>query len=390
MSLPILPPELIEEILSCLPVKLLVRFTCVCKHWNSLIFDPRFAKLHLERSPKHTHTLLTLLDGVEESETWVVAPQSVRRLLEYPASTVVNEDKCYRFTVNNFYAIGSANGLVCFIGDKSMHYENNEIYSWLWNPSLQLISRNSPTLSFMHPNHWVHLGFGYDDSGDTYKVVAVLWDYTVQKWEGRVHCMGDSCWRKTLACPNFPTLLIRTPIGRFVNGSVNWLALNNLTYHEYEWKDVTIEQLVIFSLDLRNETCKYILLPNSIGVKPQDEPEPALSVLRGCLCLYYNHMNTHFVLWEMREFGVQESWTRLVNLRYEQIQWDFVPDLRLLPVCLSENGDVLMLACPLAWHEVIMYHPRDGRVEHIVLPNNQVWYAYEHMKSLVLPRPHPH
>lgn len=170
MSLPILPPELIEEILSWLPVKLLVRLTCVCKPWKSLIFDPRFAKLHLERSPKHTHTLLTLIDGVEESETWVVGPQSVRRLLEYPASTVVNEDNCYRFTDSKFFAIGSANGLVCLIGDKSIQRENRQVYSWLWNPSLRLTSGNSPTLSFMNPNLWVHLGFGYDHSGDTYKV----------------------------------------------------------------------------------------------------------------------------------------------------------------------------------------------------------------------------
>lgn len=200
--------------------------------------------------------------------------------------------------------------------------------------------------------------------------------------------MGDSCWRNTLPCHDFPTLLRGTLTGTFVNGSVNWLALNNLNYHEYNWKDVTIQQLVIFSLDLRNETSKYILLPDSIGEKPQDEPD--LAVLRGYLCLYYNHMNTHFVLWEMREFGVQESWTRLVNLRYAHILWDFVPDLRLLPVCLSENGHVLMLACPEARHDVVMYNRRDGRVEHIEVPNTPIFYAYEHMKSLVLPHPHPH
>ncbi|XP_058739618.1 F-box/kelch-repeat protein At3g23880-like [Vicia villosa] len=388
MSLPILPPELIEEILSWLSVKLLVRLTCVCKLWKSLIFDPTFAKLHLERSPKRTHTLLTLIDGVEESETWVVAPLSVRRLLEYPSSTVVNEDKCYRFTNDSYDAIGSANGLVCVIGVKSIQAGNREIHSWFWNPSLRLKSEYSPTLSFMCPNRSVHHGFGYDDSRDTYKVVAVFWDHTLQKWEGRVHCMGDSYWRKTLACPDFPTLLGPLVCVPFVNGSVNWLALNNLNYHEYEWKNVTIEKLMIFSLDLRTETCKYMLLPDCIGKKPEDEP--TLSVLRGCLCLYYNHMNTHFVLWEMREFGVQESWTRLVNLRYAQIQWDFVPDVMMLPVCLSENGDVVRLACPQAWYDVVMYNRRDGRVEHIEFSNSQIFYACEHMKSLVLPRPHPH
>ncbi|XP_058739614.1 F-box/kelch-repeat protein At3g23880-like [Vicia villosa] len=387
-SLPILPPDLITEILSWLPVKILVRLRCVCKQWKSLIFDPTFAKLHLERSPKHTHTLLTLLHNGTGTR-FPTLDHSVHRPLEHPFSTV-SEDEGLRVTNHeSYHAIGSANGLVCLIDTKYQDEYIEEICSLFWNPTLRLRSENSPTLYDMSSNYLVHLGFGYDDSGDKYKVVVVFCDHTVGKWEGRVHCMGDSCWRNTLACPDFPTLLGGTLTGPFVNGSVNWLALNNLNCHWYKWKEVTIKVLVIFSLDLRKETGKYILLPDGIGELPEDEPE--LAVLRGSLCLSYDLMKTHFVLWEMREFGVQESWTRLVIVSYVHLQFDdFVPEWPLLPVCLSENRDVLVLACPQAGSEVIMYHPRDGRVEHIVLPNNQVWYAYEHMKSLVLPHPHPH
>ncbi|XP_058739626.1 F-box/kelch-repeat protein At3g23880-like [Vicia villosa] len=390
MSLPVLSPDLITEILSWLPVKVLVRSRCVCKQWKSLIFDPRFAKLHLERSPKHTHTLLTILDNV--NGTWVVSLiHSVRRLLEHPSSNV-NEDVSCRFKNQSYHAIGSTNGLVCLIGDKSDDDGNREeIFIQFWNPTLRLRSKKSPTLCNTSSDfnlYSVHLGFGYDDLGDKYKVVAVFWDHTVQKWEGKVHCMGDSCWRNTLACHDFPTLL-RTLIGQFVKGSVNWLSLKNLNCHGYEWENVTMEQLVIFSLDLRKETCRYMLLPDGFGEKPQDEPE--LAVLRGCLCLYYNHMKTHFVLWEMREFGVQESWTRLVNVSYEHLQLnDFEPEWLLLPVCLSENRDVLVLASTQSWDDVIMYNQKDGRVQHIEFPYNQIWYAYEHIKSLVLPCPHPH
>ncbi|KEH20154.1 hypothetical protein MTR_8g069490 [Medicago truncatula] len=39
----------------------------------------------------------------------------------------------------------------------------------------------------------------------------------MEKWEGRVHCMGESCWRKTLACPDFPILPKGTLVGPFVN-----------------------------------------------------------------------------------------------------------------------------------------------------------------------------
>ncbi|MCH86633.1 F-box/kelch-repeat protein [Trifolium medium] len=49
-SLPTLPFDLIPEILSRQPVKLLLQFRCVCKSWNSLISDPKFAKKHLSLS----------------------------------------------------------------------------------------------------------------------------------------------------------------------------------------------------------------------------------------------------------------------------------------------------------------------------------------------------
>ena len=141
--------------------------------------------------------------------------------------------------------------------------------------------------------------------------------------------MGNNCWRKTLACPIFPILLRSTLNGPFVNGNVNWLALYNSNRHPYKWENVTIKQLVIFSLDLRKETCMYMLLPDGFGEVPKEEP--ALVVLRGRMCLYYDHMGTHFVLWEMREFGVQESWTQLVNVIYVDLQYDW----QLLPACLS-------------------------------------------------------
>jgi len=199
--------------------------------------------------------------------------------------------------------------------------------------------------------------------------------------------MGDSCWRKIIiACPAFPILLDDNQIGSFVSGNVNWLALHNLKCHEYEWKYVTINQLAIFSLDLEKEMCKYMLLPDGFSELPEDEPR--LAVLKGRLCFYYDYMRTHFVLWEMREFGVHESWTRLVNVSYAHLQIE-EPDRLLVPVCLSENGDVLMLANKNP-DDVIMYNQRDNRIEYVELPNNQIIYAHEHMQSLVLPRPCPH
>lgn len=398
MSLPSLTPDLVIEIFSRLPVKSLVRFKCVSKYYNELISKRNFIKLHLERSPKNTHVLVTLLHSLgDEGETiWEVSPFSMRHLIKHPTS-MVYEDECHRFTFTDglYHAVGSINGLVCFIGQK--HHERKKyLYARFWNPTLRLTSTDSPNLMIMPPppNDMmlarIHRGFGYDISTNTYKLVAVFWDRTTEKWEGRVHCMGKSCWRKTLACPDFPVLLKDALGGSFVNDSINWLARHSLNCHMNELENVVVDQLVILSLDMRMEACKYVLLPVGFDEMPQNGPN--LAVLRGRMCLYYyDQLRSHFALWEMREYGVHESWTQLVNISSVQLLGNLV-DLDsyhhhfslLLPVCVSEEEDVVLLVSKEDFPD-IMYSMRDDRVRHGTLLNNQIWYAHEHMQSLVLP-----
>ncbi|KAL2587273.1 hypothetical protein AAZV13_13G101900 [Glycine max] len=54
--------ELLLETLSWVPVKTRMRFRCVSKWWCSLVFNPTFVKLHLQRSSKNTHILVTFED----------------------------------------------------------------------------------------------------------------------------------------------------------------------------------------------------------------------------------------------------------------------------------------------------------------------------------------
>ncbi|XP_021819007.1 F-box/kelch-repeat protein At3g06240-like [Prunus avium] len=56
-----LPPELIFDILSRLPLKDLMRFLCVSKAWHALIHDQFFIKTHLQRSIETNSAPLTIL-----------------------------------------------------------------------------------------------------------------------------------------------------------------------------------------------------------------------------------------------------------------------------------------------------------------------------------------
>lgn len=58
-QLPTLLFDLLPEILCRLPVKLPVQLRCLCKFFNSLISNPRFAKKHLQLSNKRHHLMVT-------------------------------------------------------------------------------------------------------------------------------------------------------------------------------------------------------------------------------------------------------------------------------------------------------------------------------------------
>jgi len=46
----------------------------------------------------------------------------------------------------------------------------------------------------------------------------------------------------------------------------------------------------------------------------------------------------------MKQFGVQESWTRLFKISYQNLQIDHpFKDLCLLPLCLLEKNGTLLL-----------------------------------------------
>ncbi|XP_057439578.1 F-box/kelch-repeat protein At3g23880-like [Lotus japonicus] len=268
---PVLPPELLMEILSWLSVKNLMRLRCVSKSWKSLISDDKaFTKLHLKKSPENTHVLLSFEDVVLDRSYIVSFP--VGRFL----------DKLYSVTYENCYClwkstmvVGSCNGLVCLCGYLCVGGVQ-QFFVRLWNPTTHLKSEMSPTLprDISHMRTWVfdpwdkvNRGFGYDESRDTYKAVMALC-HSIEpepKMETTVYCMGDSCWRKISSSPSSSVLLQQFD-GQFVGGCVNWLALDNLNGPNYEWQSVTLDQLVIVCFHMREEAYTYLSLPEGVSL----------------------------------------------------------------------------------------------------------------------------
>jgi len=366
--------ELITEILSWLPVKNLMQFKCVCKSWTTLIsHDPSFAKLHLYRSRRNTHLALFSDQLTSDTKEFnVIIPIPVSRLLESPSRNIANPNDPY-YSISNTdcrFIVGSCNGLLCLHGN-SLPTEPHNVWLRIWNPATNTLSEK-----IGYSTKFLKLTFGYDNSNDTYKVVS----YHANKV--KVFSLSDHVWRDIQSFPIVPQPFMRD--GVYVSGSVNWLAIQNMT--EYEWSDVTIEQFVIISLELGTETYQQLLPPSGFVEVPT--VEPSLIVLMDCLCFSHNLKGTYFVLWKMMEFGVQESWIPFLKISFQDLQIHYEDLLFVLPLYVSKISDTIIMVSnqdPCDNQHPFVYNWKDKRVEHIKSVNNRIWwyYAMDYVESLV-------
>ena len=141
---------------------------------------------------------------------------------------------------------------------------------------------------------------------------------------------------------------------------------------------ITVNQYVILSLDLSTEKCTQLLLSQRFDEKLWHTPK--LVVLMGCLCFCHDFEETHFVIWQMKNFGVQESWIQLFQISYEG---KFFRWVNLWPLYLSENHDTLILANDEV-NEAFIYNHRRNKVHKIETTNDTMWSeAINYVESLV-------
>jgi len=75
----VFPDEFIIEIFSWLSVKTLMKFWCLNNSFKTLIFNPHFVQMHLNKSSRNPHLVLTLLPNFKDT---LVFDFPISRLLE--------------------------------------------------------------------------------------------------------------------------------------------------------------------------------------------------------------------------------------------------------------------------------------------------------------------
>jgi len=360
-ELPTLPVDLLSEILCRLPVKLLVQLRCVCRFFNSLISDPKFAKKHLQLSTKRHHLMLTndydyfhddhdelvielvMYDSTTENK--VIYDSPILSLFS-TSDTVDAEPRLYLPSTlpNELYnkeVLCSCDGMFCGKLNNGSYY--------LWNPSIRKFKLLPPL-----ENHELisTLSFGYDHFIDNYKVVAVS-----LKNEVSINTLGTNYWRKTEDIPYSDNICGH---GVFVSGTVNWFASD-----------------VIISLDLEKESYQKLSLPDF----ENENDSWTLGVVRDCLCVFASN-EIHWDVWIMTEYGNQESWTKLYTIPSLQDQ-HFVSATALY---ISEDDQLLVRCYAYEVVKLVVYDSKTSTLDILEFLNDFVYNnAIVYIESLVSP-----
>ncbi|KAF6153726.1 hypothetical protein GIB67_000959 [Kingdonia uniflora] len=274
------PSEIISEILLRLPAKSVGRFKCVCKLWRDFISDPSFPALHFKLTKENNQKLML------STSDWLL-PISFDK---YVQNEMCEWDQLVKIKrpVNDKSTeiIGSCDGLILII------FNFNDRVISLWNPTTRDFKIIQKAYILKYPRY----GFGYDESTNDYKVVSFQF-YTGADCRVCVYSLRNNSWRTFERDIPF----VHQLPGILVNGNLHWII------RDREYFDLG-KTLLCF--DLKDEEFRVVSLPE---VK-FDRSSLKVDALGGLLCFHWCcGSNTH--VWQMKEYGVKKSWTKLFSTK---------------------------------------------------------------------------
>ncbi|GAU49141.1 hypothetical protein TSUD_191430 [Trifolium subterraneum] len=363
--LPFLPFELIIEILLRLPARSLLQLRRVCKLWKTLISDPILAKKHFLIStadPNMNHQRLAF----SNYKTCYSYP--LKSLFEHPSSRVISDS--FSDLKGDYYMLGSCNGLLCL-------FDEDQWSVIMYNPaSIGLKSKCSPKFNPLPDWVILYYGFGYDYVNNKYKLLAVVENYDSSDDDEdfgesltKIYTFGENSWRTIQDLPYTP---LTQYLGKYVSGTLNWIGRK-------------LKRCMIISFDLDKETYRDVLLPQNV---PDCDfmCRPSLCVLNDSLCLCYVN-KTHLVAWLMKEYGVVDSWTKLLNIPREKLSFlNSIKQYSIIDLLfISENGIVLLMVSS----QFFLYNLNSGVLDHPLITINIVFdprlYPQIYCENLISP-----
>ncbi|KNA13791.1 hypothetical protein SOVF_113610 [Spinacia oleracea] len=307
-----LPEEiLVEEILSRLPARDLLKFRTVSSTWRSLIDDSDFVSTHME-TYKNNIEVSHLLVMYRPARSWLKDEHVLVRRSD-TFRKVMELQSLYDHYEGAYELISYINGLVLVKKGKSRGFR--EII--LWNPSINSsINVPNPMFEAMREATYLELGLGYDASKKDYKVVVMVYPkaeikyYFGERYRAtgpgfvQVYTLSTNSWTSNNNVSPPPYWSVGGQV--FVNGAIHWINFGPKLEDDLWYKD---KDMYIVSFDVENEVFKYFELPK--GLKTDDEPKEKFpTMLGGSLAVYCSHYQSRNDIWVMGEYGVSNSWSK--------------------------------------------------------------------------------
>jgi F-box interacting protein len=324
-----LPEEMVVKILSWLPPKYLIQFKCVSKRWHALIGNPDFLSKNLLN-----HSILTQ------------NPCDPRRLTLFFARDISDSDKkihsfrsydslcCASQTPANlppepsdFDIVASCNGLLCL-----WDVMGSNLY--LWNPAtssdLKAIpaspSRCRAESSTARADFWFQqVGFGFDSVSNDFKVVALVDEDGDGFLEADMYSLKSGCWRPLDMSVSFELHLVSQSAA--LDEIFLWYDDEGGEYMDYR----------IVAFDFSEEEFVTMTFPDTSFFGNHEEDRRTLTKLKGSVAMVLfpeEEEYMHLDIWVMLEFGVSESWTRLLSID--------LPSHLERPLGFWKNGELFM------------------------------------------------
>ncbi|XP_004305240.1 PREDICTED: F-box protein CPR30-like isoform X1 [Fragaria vesca subsp. vesca] len=307
-----LPEEITVIILSWLPVKSLIRFTCVSKRFRSIILsDPNFAKsqFHAAHDRKILHhrllcarLLCSFTPGLPlfkslDLETPSFGHHSSVRELKFPSPS----------PTTSISLLGSCNGIVFLAFSKKVFC--------VWNPSTGFFKELPDPGLLYDENHSFRYGVGYLSATDEYKLFIRSAQYSVFSSRAQT-------WKRLEVFPESCPFSIR---GTLLNEALHWISHGN----------------GVMAFDLAQEKFRKMTLPDYYDEYNINQCADLGVTAEGCLSFAFStgHASDCICVWVMKEYGVLDSWTKLFSFKFlcpPKDQWGF--------------GSVVVLGTSIAAH----------------------------------------
>ncbi|KAG6677354.1 hypothetical protein I3843_14G021300 [Carya illinoinensis] len=325
-----LPEDAVVRILSCLPPKSLIRFRSVSKAWLFLIGNPDFFSKNLLNQSILTQNPTSPLPLILVKATNKSNPgKQIYSFLSYGNLDIVSqvplnlpESSDRRFlsstqgVYNDLKIVAFCNGLLCL----HHHYVGTrDIY--LWNPSAPSGLNVLPSVSHHGQPELTVLtygvGFGFDPRSNDFKVVRLLAFLSTTAsflmdthYGAEVYSMRDGSWR---------LLDLLMPVNIYSDSPTVALGGLFLWYLGFHYDEATDEDESIFAFDFSDEVFRKTRFPDASVFRDYGQCARTLTGLKGSIAMLVfprAPSNTNFCLdlWVLLEFGIKESWTRLISI----------------------------------------------------------------------------